>query len=267
MCSTSGEERAILDAGDRRAARSGQTEETRLIADDRRRARLFRIARCEAGGHRGQHDKAAPRYSSRSHNAVQNRNRHADAWRSERRSEAGRSNAKPASGALTCSKIARALHGQGPDAGRDIVGAKAMSPAGDACVAPTSSMELLAHRRFAVACMRRGGRGADSRSQGAIHAVHGARSHDCRGLESSGRDGDRRSWQNTCSEPRRSATPSRQLHCAVPGRACGQFGGTAFGIDEAVDGYNENAAQQRRSSRDSVASLKETRSERGAAAV
>ena len=112
------------------------------------------------------------------------------------------------------------LMGQGPDAGRGVVGAKTMSPPAAPAVPRQLPVELLAHRsgRRRRHASRRGGRGADSRRQGGVHAVR--RSDDRRrtgGLEDV--DEDRRSRQVPVPDlGDRLRRQSQHPSAAVPGR-------------------------------------------------
>jgi len=154
--------------------------------------------------------------------------------------------------------------GQGPDAGRDIVGAKAMSQPATPALPQHLPMELLAHRPDVAVAMHR--------AEAAAERIHAAKAQFMPsvdltivgGLESSRTStaiDDLGKYLSRTSAIGYAVTPNIHLPLFQGGSLRGNLEGRRSEFDEAVDGYNETLLRAAQQVADSVASLKETRSE------
>ena len=156
------------------------------------------------------------------------------------------------------------LMGQGPDAGRGIVGAKAMSPPAAPALPRHLPVELLAHRPDVAAAMHR--------AEAAAERIHAAKAEFMPSVDLTIVGGLEASRTSTAIDDlgkylfRTSAigyavTPNIHLPLFQGGSLRGRLEGRRSEYDEAVDGYNETLLRAAQQVADSLASLKETRSE------
>lgn len=156
------------------------------------------------------------------------------------------------------------LMGQGPDAGRGVVGAKTMSPPAAPAVPRQLPVELLAHRPDVAAAMHR--------AEAAAERIHAAKAEFMPSVDLTIVGGLEASRTSTKIDDlgkflfRTSAigyavNPNIHLPLFQGGSLRGQLEGRRSEYDEAVDDYNETLLRAAQQVADSLASLKETRSE------
>ena len=156
------------------------------------------------------------------------------------------------------------LMGQGPDAGRGIVGAKMMSPPAAPALPQHLPVELLAHRPNVAAAMHR--------AEAAAERIHAAKAEFMPSIDLTIVGGLEASRTSTAIDDlgkylfRTSAVgyavnPNIHLPLFQGGSLRGRLEGRRSEYDEAVDGYNETLLRAAQQVADSLASLKETRSE------
>jgi NodT family efflux transporter outer membrane factor (OMF) lipoprotein len=156
------------------------------------------------------------------------------------------------------------LMGQGPDAGRDIVGAKAMSPPAAPALPKHLPVELLAHRPDVAAAMHR--------AEAAAERIHSAKAEFMPSVDLTIVGGLEASRTSTSIDDlgkflfRTSAigyavTPNIHLPLFQGGSLRGRLEGRRSEFDEAVDSYNETLLKAAQQVADSLASLRETRSQ------
>jgi len=156
------------------------------------------------------------------------------------------------------------LMGQGPDAGRDIFGAKAMSPPAAPALPKHLPVELLAHRPDVAAAMHR--------AEAAAERIHAAKAEFMPSVDLTIVGGLEASKTSTQIDDlgkflfRTSAigyavTPNIHLPLFQGGSLRGRLEGRRSEYDEAVDSYNETLLKAAQQVADSLASLKETRAQ------
>jgi NodT family efflux transporter outer membrane factor (OMF) lipoprotein len=156
------------------------------------------------------------------------------------------------------------LMGQGPDAGRGVVGAKSMSPPAAPALPRQLPVELLAHRPDVAAAMHR--------AEAAAERIHAAKAEFMPSVDLTIVGGLEASRTSTAIDDlgkylfRTSAigyavTPNIHLPLFQGGSLRGRLEGRRSEYDEAVDGYNETLLRAAQQVADSLARLKETRSE------
>jgi len=154
--------------------------------------------------------------------------------------------------------------GQGPDAGRDIVGAKAMSQPAAPALPKHLPVELLAHRPDVAAAMHR--------AEAAAERVHAAKAQFMPSVDLTivgGLEASRTSTQIDdlgkylfrTSAIGYAVTPNIHLPLFQGGSLRGNLEGRRSEFDEAVDSYNETLLRAAQQVADGLARLKETRSE------
>jgi NodT family efflux transporter outer membrane factor (OMF) lipoprotein len=156
------------------------------------------------------------------------------------------------------------LMGQGPDAGRDIVGAKTMSPPAAPALPRHLPVELLAHRPDVAAAMHR--------AEAAAERIHVAKAEFMPSVDLTivgGLEASRASPQIDdlgkflfrTSAVGYVVNPNIHLPLFQGGSLRGRLEGRRSEYDESVDSYNETLLRAAQQVADSLASLKETRSE------
>ena len=262
-----GKNRAILDAAlGEAAAQAAETEETRLLLTTAISRVYFRIRALARQADREQDDQTAQRPARARANAVQNRDRHRRRrGRSKRRAGGRRQTRSGRQAQLDYQQnlLAR-LMGEGPDAGRGIVGAKSMSQPAAPALPQHLPVELLAHRPDVAAAMHR--------AEAAAERIHAAKAEFMPsvdltivgGLEASRTStkiDDLGKYLFRTSAIGYAVTPNIHLPLFQGGSLRGRLEGRRSEYDEAVDGYNETLLRAAQQVADSLASLKETRSE------
>ena len=156
------------------------------------------------------------------------------------------------------------LMGEGPDAGRDILGAKAMSRPAAPALPKHLPVELLAHRPDVAAAMHR--------AEAAAERIHAAKAEFMPSVDLSILGGLEASKTSTeiddlgkflfrSSAITYAVTPNIHLPIFQGGGLRGKLEGRRSEYDEAVDGYNETLLKAAQQVADSLARLKETRAE------
>jgi NodT family efflux transporter outer membrane factor (OMF) lipoprotein len=156
------------------------------------------------------------------------------------------------------------LMGEGPDAGRDVLGAKAMSQPAAPALAKHLPVELLARRPDVAAAMHR--------AEAAAERIHTAKAEFMPsvdliilgGLEASKTStqiDDLGKFLFRTSAIGYAVTPNIHLPLFQGGGLRGKLEGRRAEYDEAVDSYNETLLKAAQQVADSLAKLKETRSE------
>ncbi len=156
------------------------------------------------------------------------------------------------------------LMGQGPDAGRDLVGAKAMSPPAAPALPKHLPLELLAHRPDVAAAMHR--------AEAAAERIHAAKAEFMPsvdltivgGLEASRASpaiDDLGKFLFRTSAVGYAVNPNIHLPLFQGGSLRGRLEGRRSEYDELVDSYNETLLKAAQQVADSLASLKDTNSE------
>ena len=264
-----GKNRAILNAAiGEAAAQAAQTEETRLLLTTAVARAYFRIrALARQADIAASMIKAAPRYCSRSHKrGSEPGSTPPTAWLKRAPKSRPPSNAKPASGRnWTFSKIcSRASWARDRTPGADIVGAKTMSQPATPALPRHLPVELLAHRPDVAVAMHR--------AEAAAERIHAAKAEFMPSVDLTIVGGLEASRTSTAIDDlgkylfRTSAigyavTPNIHLPLFQGGSLRGKLEGRRSEFDESVDGYNETLLRAAQQVADSLASLKETRSE------